>query len=133
MSWECLPRLRWAAVAWVAVYVPAYALAYGFANFLLRYLRTHSTGIFIAKTMGQLKIFIKGALGTHISKYKRSGFLGELSSSDMGFYGGLGAGIMINLSDKVFINAEYEWAYVSNYYYDGGFVNSAMGGIGMRF
>jgi hypothetical protein len=28
------PRLRWAAVAWLAAYVPAYAIAYGFANFL---------------------------------------------------------------------------------------------------
>ena len=38
----------------------------------------------------KFKAFIKGAVGTHISKYKRTGFLGELSSSDMGFYGGLG-------------------------------------------
>jgi hypothetical protein len=30
----CFPRLRWAAVAWTALYVPSYALAYGFANFL---------------------------------------------------------------------------------------------------
>ncbi len=34
VSADCFPRLRWAAVAWMAVYVPAYALAYGFANFL---------------------------------------------------------------------------------------------------
>jgi len=31
---DCFPRLRWAALAWLAVYLPAYALAYGFANFL---------------------------------------------------------------------------------------------------
>jgi hypothetical protein len=30
----CFPRLRWAAAAFLAVYVPAYALAYGLANFL---------------------------------------------------------------------------------------------------
>ena len=34
MSGPCLPRLRWAVAAFLAVYVPAYALAYGFANFL---------------------------------------------------------------------------------------------------
>ena len=34
MSRGCFPRLRWAAAAWLAVYVPSYALAYGFANFL---------------------------------------------------------------------------------------------------
>jgi len=81
----------------------------------------------------KFKAFIKGAAGFHISKYKRTGYLGELSSSDMGFYGGLGAGIIINLSDKLFINGEYEWAWMSNGYYEGGFINSAMGGVGMRF
>ena len=79
------------------------------------------------------KVFIKGAVGLHLSNYKRTGFLAEISSVDMGFYGGLGAGVMISLGEKLFINAEYEWAYLSNYYYEGGFMNSAMGGIGMRF
>jgi hypothetical protein len=81
----------------------------------------------------KIKIFIKGAAGIHISKYKRAGYLGELSSNDTGFYGGLGGGLIINLSDKLFLNGEYEWAYLSNYYYDGGFMNSAMGGVGFRF
>jgi hypothetical protein len=30
----CFPLLRWVAAAWLAVYLPAYALAYGLANFL---------------------------------------------------------------------------------------------------
>ncbi len=34
MTGDCFPRLRWAAVAWMAVYVPSYAFAYGFVNFL---------------------------------------------------------------------------------------------------
>ncbi len=34
LSAACFPRLRWAAAAFLAVYVPAYALAYGLANFL---------------------------------------------------------------------------------------------------
>jgi len=29
-----LPRLRWLAPLWLAIYLPAYALAYGWANFL---------------------------------------------------------------------------------------------------
>lgn len=81
----------------------------------------------------KFKAFIKGAAGIHISKYKRTGYIGELSTNDMGFYGGLGAGIIINLSDKLFINGEYEWAWMSNSYYESGFMNSAMGGLGMRF
>ncbi len=28
------PRLRWLGLAWLAVYLPSYAVAYGFANFL---------------------------------------------------------------------------------------------------
>lgn len=34
MRGRCFPRLRWVAAAWLALYLPAYALAYGFANFL---------------------------------------------------------------------------------------------------
>ena len=28
------PRLRWLAPAWLAVYLPSYAIAYGWTNFL---------------------------------------------------------------------------------------------------
>ena len=93
-------------------------------------------GFYAPKVMfgkDKFKAFIKGAAGIHISKYKRTGYIGELSTNDMGFYGGLGAGIIINLSDKLFINGEYEWAWMSNSYYESGFMNSAMGGLGMRF
>ena len=34
MRTACFPRLRWAGAAFLAVYVPAYAAAYGLANFL---------------------------------------------------------------------------------------------------
>jgi hypothetical protein len=34
VSRAAFPRLRWAALAFLAVYLPAYALAYGLANFL---------------------------------------------------------------------------------------------------
>lgn len=82
---------------------------------------------------GNLKGFVKGALGTHITSFKRTGTLTELTSTDMGFYGGVGAGGMLNLGEKLFISAEYEWAYMSNSYYRDGFINSAMAGIGFRF
>jgi hypothetical protein len=83
---------------------------------------------------GSLKGFLKGALGTHITGYKRTGTLAEeISTVDMGFYGGVSAGGMLMLGEKVFISAEYEWAYMSNTYYKDGFVNSAMGGIGIKF
>jgi len=86
-------------------------------------------------TIGQdnLKGFVKGALGTHVSSYKRTGALTEIESTDMGFYGGVGAGGMLLLGEKLFISVEYEWAYMSNTYYRDGFINSAMAGIGIRF
>ena len=59
--------------------------------------------------------------------------MGDFSDVTTGFYGGASAGIMVMLSETIFINAEYEWAYMSNTYYLDRFVNSAMGGIGMRF
>ena len=77
--------------------------------------------------------FIKGALGMHTSGYERTGTLGTLEDRDFGFYGGAGLGLMVNLSEKLFINAEYEWAYLSNSSYSDGFVNSIMGGIGINF
>jgi len=82
---------------------------------------------------GKIKGFLKGALGMHFSGLKRTGTLIEITSSDMGFYGGAGAGGEFNLSDKIFINAEYEWAYMGNSYYRDGFVNSVTGGIGFKF
>jgi hypothetical protein len=82
---------------------------------------------------GKAKVFVKGALGTHVSFYKREGGAGDLKTNDMGFYGGAAAGFIFNLNEKVFLNAEYEWAYLSNSWYRDGFVNTAMAGIGFKF
>lgn len=82
---------------------------------------------------GSLKGFLKGALGMHFSDYEKKGGGADFSTSDSGFYGGASLGAMYNVSGTVFINVEYEWAYLSNYYYRDGNINSIMGGIGMRF
>jgi len=79
------------------------------------------------------KGFIKGALGMHNSWYERSGTLGSVTDRSWGFYGGAGLGIMKSFSGKVFVNAEYEWAYLSNTAYRDGFVNTISGGIGFSF
>jgi hypothetical protein len=79
------------------------------------------------------KGFLKGALGMHLSEYERSGALGEVSTTDSGFYGGASLGAMLYFNEKVFANIEYEWAYLSNSYYRDGEVTSAMIGLGMRF
>jgi opacity protein-like surface antigen len=79
------------------------------------------------------KGFLKGELGFHYSGYKRTGELTSVDTWDFGFYGGAGAGLMKTIKDNIFINAEYEWAYLSNTSYRNGFVNSIMGGIGFSF
>ena len=79
------------------------------------------------------KGFVKGALGMHFSDYKRSGALGDISTGDTGFYGGASLGAMLYFNEKVFVNVEYEWAYLSNSYYRDGEVASAMIGLGARF
>lgn len=81
----------------------------------------------------RIKAFVKGALGMHFSGYKRIGGASELDTRDMGFYGGASVGAMLFLKENLFLNAEYEWAYLSNSYYRDGFMNSALFGLGMRF
>lgn len=84
-------------------------------------------------TTGKVKPFLKGALGVQFSSLKREGPAIELKANDTGFYAGAGAGVEVDLKDNIFLAVEYEWAYCSNSYYNDGFVNSAMGGIGFRF
>ena len=80
----------------------------------------------------KIKIFIKGAIGAQFASLKREGMV-DLSDHDFGFYGGGGAGIMIFLKENIFINGEYEIAWVSNTYYKDGWISTAGGGIGFKF
>lgn len=82
---------------------------------------------------GSTKGFIKGALGIQRSYLKRTGTLTEWTADDFGFFGGAGIGLMKGFGEKVFINLEYEWAYMSNSFYKNGFMNSALLGIGIKF
>ena len=81
---------------------------------------------------GKTKLFVKGAIGTQIAWLKREGIV-EIKDNDFGFYGGGGAGLKIDLGEKLFINAEYEIAWVSNGFYKDGWLNTAMAGIGIKF
>jgi hypothetical protein len=80
----------------------------------------------------KFKGYIKGALGTQNSHLKRTGQL-EVTDTDWGFYGGGSAGVNFSVSEKVFLNAEYELAWLSNSAYKDGLINSAMLGIGFKF
>jgi hypothetical protein len=80
----------------------------------------------------KLKLFLKGALGAQFASLKREGAV-TISDNDFGFYGGGGAGIMLFLRENIFINAEYEIAWASNSCYKDGWMNTAGGGIGIKF
>jgi len=81
----------------------------------------------------KVKIFIKGALGMQFAKLMTDGPALETEAKDFGFYGGIGAGGMLFMSEKLFLNLEYEWAYLSNSYYKDGFINTAQLGVGFKF
>lgn len=81
----------------------------------------------------KIKAFARGALGMHFSGYKRTTELLTISTNDTGFYGGIAVGLMVFVKENVFLNAEYEWAYLSNSFYQNGFMNSANFGLGFRF
>jgi hypothetical protein len=80
----------------------------------------------------KIKGFIKGAIGTQNSQFKRTGYI-EVTDHDWGFYGGGSAGIKFFINEKIFLNGEYELAWLSNASYKDGVMNSAMLGIGFTF
>jgi Outer membrane protein beta-barrel domain len=80
----------------------------------------------------KFKFYLNGALGLHFSKYTSDGAL-NLETTDTGFYGGAGLGGMLFLKENIFLNLEYEWAYLSNSFYNDGFLNTAQLGIGFKF
>jgi hypothetical protein len=81
----------------------------------------------------KFKGFVKGAIGGQFANLNADGENYSVSDNDFGFYGGVGAGLMIFITDKIFINGEYEIAWASNNYYKDGWMNTAMVGIGLRF
>ena len=81
----------------------------------------------------RIKGFVKLMIGGQSATLKRTGTGTDVTASDFGFYGGAGGGLMIFVSDRVFLIGEYEVAYVTNNYYRGGLFQSASGGIGIKF
>jgi len=81
---------------------------------------------------GNLKAFVKGALGIQFSGFERTGTAATVTSSDMGFYAGVGVGAAYHLTKKLLLSAEYEFAYASNSYYRDGLLHSVMLGLGVK-
>ncbi len=83
--------------------------------------------------LGSEKIaaFVRGALGVQFGRYKFEGDEDD-TDNDWGFYGGVGLGGMVSLNKRLFLNLEYEWAYMSNTFYANGIMNSLQVGIGFN-
>jgi hypothetical protein len=81
----------------------------------------------------KLKGFIKAIIGFQLSTFERKVSGGTLTGDDNGFYGGGGAGILFHINDRIFLDAEYEIAYLTNDYYRNGLMQTVMGGIGVKF
>src|SRR5688572_6408868 len=81
---------------------------------------------------GSFQGFIKTDLGYQFSNRKRLNS-SESALNQSGFYGGIGAGIMKSFGPKYFIHLDYEFAYMTNSYYENGLLNSIMLGVGSRF
>jgi opacity protein-like surface antigen len=81
----------------------------------------------------KFKAFLKGALGWQFAKLMSDGPAVTAEVKDSGFYGGVGAGGMLFVNEKMFLNLEYEWAYMSNSFYKDGFMNTVQLGVGFKF
>jgi len=74
--------------------------------------------------------FVRAAVGMQFARIELTGDVNE-KDHDWGFYGGLGVGGMAYVSKTVFLNLEYEGAFMSNTYYANGLINSVQLGIGI--
>lgn len=69
----------------------------------------------------------------YFSNYKRTVEALQVTTTDGRFYGGIGFGGTIDIKENLFIIGKYEWAYMSNSFYQDGFMNTANFGLGFRF
>lgn len=81
----------------------------------------------------KFKGFVKGAIGMHFAKYMTEGILFATETNQAGIYAGAGAGAMYNFNKSVFLNLEYEWAFMGNTGDEDIFMNTASLGLGFRF
>jgi hypothetical protein len=82
---------------------------------------------------GDLRAFLKGVIGVQFSDIERAGTAATLSAKDSGIIAGAGAGAKYLLSEKTFLNLDYEFAYLANSFYKDGVMNSISLGVGFNF
>jgi hypothetical protein len=82
---------------------------------------------------GNLQPFLKGVIGIEFSDIERAGSATTITAKDSGIIAGVGAGVKYPMSDKAFLNFDYEFAYLANSFYRDGLMNSISLGIGFNF
>lgn len=80
-----------------------------------------------------VKGFVKGAIGWQFSHLERAGTIATIEDNDAGFSGGVGAGASYSFNDKLFLVAEYELLWMSNSFYNDGWLNTTSLGLGFKF
>lgn len=79
------------------------------------------------------KGFVKAAVGWQFSTLEKSGASNTISINDNGFALGAGAGAMFFFSERIFLNAEYEFLWLENSLFKEGYLSTASLGLGIRF
>lgn len=82
---------------------------------------------------GNLRAFLKGVIGVQFSDIERAGSSTTITAKDSGIIAGAGAGAKYLLSEKIFLNLDYEFAYLANSFYRDGVMNSISLGVGFNF
>ena len=85
--------------------------------------------------IGKNKIqgYLKGVAGIQFFKAKVEGQSGgDAKTNDFGFSFGTGAGVNYSVSEKVFINLDYEFLYLTNAFYNNAITNAVAIGVGFK-
>ena len=79
-----------------------------------------------------IKAYLQGGIGLQFSRIEYTGPRIMLQDGDSGFTLGLGLGANFFTDEKIFINAAYNFSYMSNSYYRDGIVHLLKVGIGFQ-
>jgi len=80
----------------------------------------------------KLQGYIKGVAGAQFTGIKIENQNGSIKDTDFGFDFGAGAGANYTVSEKVFLNLDYEFLYLINSAYNNGIINAVTLGVGFR-
>jgi hypothetical protein len=81
---------------------------------------------------GKLRGYLKAMGGFQFSGIRLENSNTSTKDNDFGFSLGTGAGAYYDINEKMFLNVDYEFLYLTNSWYNNGIVNSVSLGIGFK-